>query len=132
METRLDKWLWAARIFKTRGLASDSCKSGKVLLNGSGAKPSKIVREGDIIEIKQPPIIRRFKVKGLALKRVSAKLAVDLVEDVTSDEELEKLRQFRKDPVSVIFGHREKGAGRPSKKERRDIDKLFSRSEEEE
>ena len=132
MDTRLDKWLWAARIFKTRGLASDSCKSGKVLLNGSGAKPSKIVSEGDIIEIKQPPIIRRYKVKGLAIKRVSAKLAVDLVEDVTPDEELEKLRQFRKDPVSVIFGHREKGAGRPSKKERRDINKLFSRPEGEE
>lgn len=130
MDTRLDKWLWAARIFKTRGLASDSCKSGKVVLNGSGAKPSKIVNEGDIIEIKQPPIIRRYKVKGLTIKRVSAKLAVDLVEDVTPDEELEKLRQFRKDPVSVIFGHREKGAGRPSKKERRDIDKLLKDSDE--
>lgn len=124
METRLDKWLWAARIYKTRGIASDSCKNGKVSLNGSGAKPSKIVNEGDIIEIKQPPIIRKYKVKGLSIRRVSAKLAIDLVEDITSVEELDKLRQFRKDPVSVIFGHREKGTGRPSKKERREIDKF--------
>jgi len=132
METRLDKWLWAARIFKTRGVASDSCKNGKVSLNGSGAKPSKIVNEGDIIEIKQPPIIRKYRIKGLGVKRVSARLAIDLVEDITSAEELDKLRQFRKDPVSVIFGHREKGSGRPSKKERRDIDKLFDRSDIEE
>ncbi|MEN8223150.1 MAG: RNA-binding S4 domain-containing protein [Acidobacteriota bacterium] len=130
MDTRLDKWLWAARIYKTRGIASDSCKSGKVLLNGSGAKPSKIVNEGDIIEIKQPPITRRYKVKGLAVKRVSAKLAVDLVEDITPEEEINKLKQFRRDPVSVIFGHREKGAGRPSKKERRDIEKLMNGPEE--
>ena len=132
METRLDKWLWAARIYKTRGIASDSCKNGKVLLNGSGAKPSKNVSEGDIIEIKQPPIVRKYKVKGIGIKRVSAKLAVDLVEDITPASELDKLRQFRKDPVSVIFGHREKGAGRPSKKDRRDIDKLFDRPEIEE
>ena len=132
METRLDKWLWAARIYKTRGIASDSCKNGKVLLNGGGAKPSKIVNVGDIIEIKQPPIVRKYKVKGLGVRRVSAKLAIDLVEDITPVEELDKLRQFRKDPVSVIFGHREKGTGRPSKKERRDIDKLFDRPDIEE
>jgi len=130
MDTRLDKWLWAARIYKTRGIASDSCRSGKVSVNGTGAKPSKIVNSGDIIEIRQPPIKRRYLVKELAVKRVSAKLAVDLVEDITPEAEIRKLIQFRKDPVSVIFGHREKGAGRPSKKERRDIDRLLKTSEE--
>jgi len=130
MDTRLDKWLWAARIYKTRGIASDSCKSGKVSVNNTGAKPSKIVNKGDIVEIRQPPIKRKYLVKELAVKRVSAKLAADLVEDITPEAEIRKLVQFRKDPVSVIFGHREKGAGRPSKKERRDINKLLNPPEE--
>ena len=103
----MDKWLWAARIFKTRGLASDSCKSGKVVLNGSGAKPSKIVNEGDIIEIKQPPIIRRYKVKGLAIKRVCTKLAVDLVEErlqmvKSSFPDVEVINASQTDPIKRI------------------------------
>ncbi len=130
MDTRLDKWLWAARLYKTRGIASDSCKSGKVSVNGIGAKPSKIINKGDIIEIRQPPVKRRYLVKELAVKRVSAKLAADLVEDITPEEEIKKLIQFRKDPVSVIFGHREKGSGRPSKKERRDINRLTYNTED--
>ena len=130
MDARLDKWLWAARIFKTRSIAADQCRKGKVIVNGEGAKPSKMIKEGDTVEVKQAPIIRKYMVRGVSLKRVSAKLAVDLVEDITPEEELEKLRRFRKDPVSVIFGHREKGLGRPSKKERREIDKLTGRIEE--
>ncbi len=129
MDTRLDKWLWASRIYKTRRIASDSCRSGKVIVNGEGVKPSKSVNIGDIIEVSQPPITKRFMVKGLGIKRVSAKLAKDLVEDITPDEEKEKLEQFRKDPVSIIFGYREKGAGRPSKKERREIEKLMNESD---
>ncbi len=131
MEIRLDKWLWATRIYKTRRISSESCKCGKVSLNGKISKPSKIVNEGDIIEIKQPPIIRKYRVKGLVIKRVSAKLAMELVEDITPEEELNKLMQFRKDPVSVIFGHRERGSGRPSKKERRDIEKFLYTSDKE-
>jgi len=130
MEIRLDKWLWATRIYKTRRISSESCKCGKVFLNGKISKPSKIVNEGDIIEIKQPPIIRKYRVKGLVIKRVSAKLAMRLVEDITSDKEIDKLIQFRKDPVSIILGHREKGAGRPSKKERRDIEKFLDIGDE--
>ncbi len=130
MDTRLDKWLWAARLYKTRGIASDSCRNGKVTVNGNGAKPSKTVCVGDIIEIKQPPIKRKYLVRGLAVKRVSAKLAAELVEDITPEEEINKLKQYRKDPVSVIFGHREKGAGRPSKKERRDLDRLLNSPED--
>ncbi len=132
METRLDKWLWAVRIYKTRSLASDSCKRGRVLLNGTGAKPSKSVSEGDIVEIKQPPIVRKFRVIGIGTKRVSAKLAQELVEEITSEDELEKLKRFRKDPISIIFGQRERGAGRPSKKERREIEKLMGKFDEEE
>jgi len=121
--------LWAVRICKTRRIASEFCRSAKVRVNGVNAKPSRIIHEGDIVELRQPPIIRRFRVKALAVKRVSATLAAGLVEDITPEEEIDKLKRFRKDPVSVIFGHREKGAGRPSKKERRDIEKLIHRGE---
>lgn len=124
MEARIDKWLWAVRIFKTRSKASEACRSGKVSVNDKSVKSSYSVKINEIIAVKSPPIVRLFQVKGLAVKRVSAKLAVDLVEEVTPPEELEKLRQFWKDPVRFIFAPREKGAGRPTKKERRQLDKL--------
>ncbi|MEN8154879.1 MAG: RNA-binding S4 domain-containing protein [Acidobacteriota bacterium] len=124
MDARIDKWLWAVRIFKTRSKASEACKSGKVSIDGSVVKPSRILKPDEIVEVNFPPIIRKFRVKSLAVKRVSAKLARELVEETTPEKELEKLRLFYKDPVSVIFGYREKGAGRPTKKERRDIEKI--------
>lgn len=124
MEVRIDKWLWAVRIFKTRSKASDACKSGKVSVNGIAVKPSRVLKLDEVVDVSFPPIIRNFRVKALAVKRVSAKLAVNLVEEITPEKELEKLRLFHTDPVSIIFGHRERGAGRPTKKERRDIEKL--------
>lgn len=124
METRIDKWLWAVRIFKTRTKASDACKSGKITIQGNVIKPSCNIRINEIVDVKHAPITRSFRVKGLANKRVSAKLAKDLVEEITPEKELEKLKQFHRDPISVIFGYRGKGAGRPTKKERRELEKL--------
>jgi ribosome-associated heat shock protein Hsp15 len=117
---RIDKWLWAVRVFKTRSMATNACKKGKVLIDDISAKPSRSVKIGEIIQVKNPPIMKTFKVKGPLGKRVSAKLAVQYVEDLTPEEEIEKLRLSRSD----FFGFREKGAGRPTKKERRILDKL--------
>ncbi len=129
MDLRIDKWLWAVRIFKTRSKASDACRGGKILIDKVAVKASRTIRPGEVVEVKQPPIMRRFRVLGLAPKRVSAKLAINLVEDITPAEELEKLKMYRRDPVSVIFGARGKGAGRPTKKERRVLDKLLGSKE---
>jgi ribosome-associated heat shock protein Hsp15 len=123
---RIDQWLWAARLFKTRSLAIRSCRSGRVQVAGNTVKPSHPVRIGDIIAIKNPPILRQYLVKKLAVKRVSAMLARELVEEVTPAAELEKLVQSRRDPLSFIFGAREKGSGRPTKKERRHLEKLIN------
>lgn len=91
---------------------------------GKAVKPSHQVRIGDIILVKQPPIVRQYLVKNLAAKRVSAVLARELVEEITPAADLEKLAQARRDPVSMIFAAREKGSGRPTKKERRVLEKF--------
>ena len=130
MDVRLDKWLWAARIFKTRNTATLACKNGKVSILGQSAKPSRILKPGDEVAVKQRYITRRYLVKGLAQKRVSAKLAPDLVEEITSKAELAKLERIRKDPLAEIFAHRGRGKGRPTKKERRDLDRLKESSDE--
>lgn len=117
---RIDKWLWAVRVFKTRSLATNACKSGKILIKGNTAKASHVVKIGEIIEYKFPPIVRTFKVTGLLHKRVSAKIAVDYVEELTPESEFEKLKAMRNDPLAF----RPRGAGRPTKRERRDIDVL--------
>ena len=117
---RIDKWLWSVRVFKTRSLATDACKSGKITIDGKPLKPSHVVKIGEIIEYKVPPIVRTFKVTGLLAKRVSAKLAVDFMEELTSEAEFEKLKAARNDPLAF----RPRGAGRPTKRERRVIDDL--------
>ena len=117
---RIDKWLWAVRIFKTRSLATNACKKDKVLINDQAVKPSRIVKLEDIIDVKMPPITRSYKVKGLLSKRMGAKYVVDYVQEITSEEELAKLEVLKTDH----FGRRPRGAGRPTKKERRIIDKL--------
>jgi ribosome-associated heat shock protein Hsp15 len=117
---RIDKWLWAVRIFKTRSMATNACKNSKVFINETSVKPSHTVKIGDVIEVKHPPIIRTFKVIGLLEKRVSAKIAKDFVEEITPPEEFEKLKAIRNNPLAL----REKGTGRPTKRERRKIDSL--------
>jgi ribosome-associated heat shock protein Hsp15 len=124
MSIRIDQWLWAARLYKTRSLANQACRGGKVQVEGGAVKPARPVRENEIIEIKQPPIVRIYRVKGLAAKRVSAVLARELVEEITPAADLEILALARRDPLGLVFASRDRGSGRPTKKERRDLEKL--------
>ncbi len=117
---RIDKWLWAVRQFKTRSLASDACKGGRVKINQVNVKPSREVKVGDEIEIVDHGIKKRVRVLKLVKNRVGAKLVSELMLDVTSSEELEKLEMINKLNVEK----RIRGAGRPTKKDRRMIDKL--------
>jgi ribosome-associated heat shock protein Hsp15 len=117
-EARLDKWLWAARIFKTRSIAADACKNGRVTMNGSNMKPSRMVKPGDIISVRKSPIVYSFRIKQAIEKRVGAKLLPEILEDVTSPAQYELLE------MSKISGfiNRARGTGRPTKKDRRELD----------
>jgi len=117
---RIDKWLWAVRIYKTRSMASDAIKKKQITIDGVHVKPSRIVKVGDTVEVKKPPITRMYKVLGLLGKRLSAKLVVDYVEDITPEEEIDQLRMTR----MMKTVQREKGDGRPTKKDRRDIERF--------
>jgi ribosome-associated heat shock protein Hsp15 len=125
MITRIDQWLWAARLFKTRSLANQACCGGRVQISGAAVKPSHQVRSGEIVYVKQPPIVRQYLVKNLGGKRVSAVLARELVEEITPVSDLEKLALARRDPLSLIFARRPKGSGRPTKKERRRLEEML-------
>ena len=117
-EVRIDKWLWAVRIFKTRTIATDAIKMGRVTIGGQKVKPSRNVKVGEVIDVKKPPIIYSFKVLALAENRMGAKLVPGFMENVTSKEQLDLLEMNR---ISG-FRDRAKGLGRPTKKDRRDID----------
>ena len=117
---RIDKWLWAIRIFKTRSLSTEACKKGQVTMDGNSVKPSRVLKVGDVVNVKRPPITRSYKVLALSEKRMGAKLVPDFAKDVTSPEELEFLEIKNK----MSWFDRDRGTGRPTKKERRDIDKL--------
>ena len=117
---RIDKWLWAVRIFKTRSQAADACKKGKVLIDDVQVKPSRLIKVGEIVYIKRPPVTYQFKIIGLLGKRQSAKIVIDYVEDITSEEEKLKL-DYKK---FEGFELRDRGVGRPTKRERRLIDDL--------
>lgn len=118
MEARLDKWLWAARIFKTRSIAADACKNGRITMEGVKQKASKMIKEGDIIEVRKPPITYSFKVLKAIQNRVGAKIVPEVMENVTAKEQLELLEMNR---ISGFVG-RARGTGRPTKKERRELD----------
>ncbi len=121
---RIDKWLWSVRIFKTRSIASEYCKRGRVFVKDNPVKPSKELHLNDIIVVRKPPVTYSFCVKGIPKNRIGAKLVPEFVENITSKEELQKL-----DPNFMAFyGNRERGAGRPTKKERRSIDDAFAPS----
>ncbi len=115
---RIDKWLCAVRIYKTRTIATEECKKGRISIGGIEVKPSRELRVGDILEIKKPPITYTLKVLQLSDKRMSAKLVPEFVEDLTSKEQF-KILEMQK---LTQWNGREKGAGRPTKKERRDLD----------
>lgn len=117
-EARIDKWLWAARIFKTRSIAANACKTGRVTVHGAHAKPSRIIKVGEIIHVKKPPVTYSFKVLQCIEQRVGAKLVADIYENVTDSKQYELLEMSR---ISG-FVDRARGTGRPTKKERRAID----------
>jgi heat shock protein 15 len=117
-EARIDKWLWAARIFKTRSIAADACKNGRVTLNGVNLKPSRTIKEGDVVSVKKSPVTYSFKVLKTIEQRVGAKLLPEIYENVTDPKQYELLQMSR---ISG-FIDRAHGTGRPTKKERRALD----------
>lgn len=119
--SRLDKYLWAVRIFKTRSDAADACKGGRVKVNSTEAKPSREVKPGDIIDLRRVNIHFKYKVLQQLENRLSAKLVPEYIENITLQEELDKLNA----PKESFSVYREKGTGRPTKKDRREIDELL-------
>jgi ribosome-associated heat shock protein Hsp15 len=117
---RIDKFLWAVRIFKTRSLASEACRKGKVKINNVQVKPSRILTEQETIIVKKPPLIYSYIVIEPIENRVSAKLVHLFINDITPDEEKAKILNRE----LAVFVNRDKGTGRPTKKERRNIDRL--------
>jgi ribosome-associated heat shock protein Hsp15 len=121
-EVRIDKYLWSIRVYKTRSEATDACKGGKIRVNGSDIKPSRPVKVGDVIVARKGAVSYTYKVLQLVDKRQGAKLVPVYAENLTSAEELEKLRA----PIETFFLKRDRGAGRPTKKDRRQMDDLWS------
>ena len=116
---RIDKYLWAVRIFKTRTLATEACKKGRVTINDAPVKASRMVTTGDVIEVKKMPVAYRYRILDAIEKRVGARIVDQYVENITPEEELQKL-ELQDD----FFVKRDRGAGRPTKKERRLLDDL--------
>ena len=121
-EVRIDKYLWSIRVYKTRTDATDACKGGKVRVNGADTKPSKLVKIGDMIVARKGAVTYTYKVIQLIDKRQGAKLVPNYAENLTPPEELAKLRA----PVETFFLKRDRGAGRPTKKDRRQMEDLWS------
>jgi ribosome-associated heat shock protein Hsp15 len=117
---RIDKYLWAVRIYKTRSIASDECRKGRVMINNFQVKPSHTVSANDIFTVRKPPVLHTFQVIFPIENRVSAKLVSEYLRDLTPEEEKIKAALAR----TTGFGIRQRGLGRPTKKERRSIDKL--------
>lgn len=119
-EARIDKWLWAARIFKTRTIAAEACKKGRVFIQGMQVKPARTIKAGEIIQVKKPPVIYSFKVLQAIEKRMGAKLLPEVMENVTTADQYELLE------MSKISGflNRARGTGRPTKKDRRAIEEF--------
>ena len=120
-EARIDKWLWAARIFKTRSIAVDAIKNGRVTIQGVNVKPSRMVKEGEVVSIRKPPVTYSFKILKTIEQRVGAKLLPEIYENVTPPDQYELLEMNR---ISG-FVDRQRGTGRPTKKERRALDEFL-------
>lgn len=121
VQTRIDKYLWAIRVFKTRSEATDACKGGRVKVNGESAKPSKTVKPGDVVTVRKNVVTYTYRVLQPAEKRMGAGLVPDYAEDLTPRSELDKLKA----PVETFFVRRDRGSGRPTKKDRRELDELM-------
>lgn len=116
-EVRIDKWIWAMRLFKTRTIAAEACKKGRVMINDVVAKPSRMVKIGDTVSVRRPPITYSFQVLALTENRLGAKLVPDYMRDVTPAEQMHLL-----DVVKISgFIDRRKGLGRPTKRDARDL-----------
>ncbi len=118
---RIDKYLWAIRVFKTRTESTDACKGNKVTVDGADVKPSREVKAGEVIQVRKGPVLYKYKVLAPLEKRVGAKDVPRFAENLTPQSELDKLHA----PVETFFIRRDRGAGRPTKKERRDMDTLY-------
>ena len=119
-EARIDKWMWAVRIFKTRTIAAEACKKGRISINGALAKAARTVKPGAVIQVRKPPVTFSFTVLQPIEKRVGAKLVAEMMENVTTPEQYELLEMSR---VSG-FVNRAKGTGRPTKKDRRSLEEF--------
>jgi ribosome-associated heat shock protein Hsp15 len=119
-EVRIDKWMWATRIFKTRTIATEACKKNRVMINGINVKPSRMIKTGDVIQVRKPPVTFSFKVVGLTERRMGAGLVAEYLENVTPPEEYEILEMNK---ISG-FVNRTKGLGRPTKKDRRELEQF--------
>ena len=118
MEARIDKWLWASRIYKTRTQAAEECKKGRISVCGTMVKPSRVVKAGDVVEVRKPPVTWKFRVLQAIENRVGAKLVPEVLENITPPEQYELLEMAR---ISG-FVNRAKGMGRPTKKDRRELE----------
>lgn len=119
-DVRVDKWLWATRIFKTRTIATEACKKGRVSIGGMNVKPSRPLKVGEIVDVRKPPVTYSFRVKALAENRMGAKLVPEYLENVTPASQMELLEMVR---ISG-FINRQKGLGRPTKKEGRELSRF--------
>jgi ribosome-associated heat shock protein Hsp15 len=121
METRIDKWLWAMRLFKTRTLAAEACKKGRIFIKNVAVKPSRMIKVGDVIGVRKNPVLYSFEVLQLTENRLNAKLVSEFMRNVTTPDQLEIIE------LGELAGNigRVRGAGRPTKKERRDLDDFF-------
>lgn len=119
-EVRIDKWLWAVRLFKTRSIAIEACKKGRISIKGTTIKPSRMIKVGDVIEVRRPPITYSFEVLNLSENRMGAKLVPEFMKDVTAPSQLEILELSKMNG----FVDRARGTGRPTKKDRRELEQF--------
>lgn len=119
-EVRIDKWLWAMRVFKTRTIATDACKKGRVMMGGNPVKPSRAIKVGDIIDVRKPPVTYTFRVKALTENRLGAKLVPEYLENITPQSQYDLLEMTK---ISG-FVDRRKGLGRPTKRDSRELSRF--------
>ena len=123
-DIRLDKYLWAVRVFKTRSIATDACKKGRVMMGGVAVKPSRSVKVGDVIDVRKPPVTFSFRVKALSPGRLGARLVPDYLENITPQSQYDLLEMTR---ISG-FVDRRKGLGRPTKRDSREMSRFREES----
>lgn len=119
-EERIDKWLWSMRVFKTRTIATDACRKGRVTMGGAAVKPSRTVKPGDVIEVRKPPVTYTFRVKQLSTGRLGARLVPEYLENLTSQDQYDLLEMTK---ISG-FVDRRKGLGRPTKRDSRELSRF--------